>query len=169
MKRKSAERIKSHALTIWLQNLVARNGFQYVFCPEYHADGEAIHFHGLCSGDLSLEDSGTVYCKGFDKPVSVEKALRIGLSGETVYNLKNWKYGFSTVLKLDGQKERTAVYLTKYIVKDNDKIIGRYYYSGGKRLNRQVPTEYRNYPYSEFNGEEITILPNCLAVKYKTL
>lgn len=158
-----------HALNIWLQNLVARCGFMYVLCPEYHEDEQAIHFHGLCSGSLKLVDSGTVLVDNFKKPIHVDKAQRMGFTGRTVYNLENWKYGFSTVLELDNQKERVALYVTKYIVKDSDKIIGRYYYSGGKGLVRQVPTEYQNYPYSEFNGNEITILPNCLAVKYKTL
>ncbi|MEG0110218.1 MAG: hypothetical protein RR675_03805, partial [Oscillospiraceae bacterium] len=106
------------ALNIWFQNLVSRcSGFKYVFCPEYHADGKAIHFHGLCCGDLQLEDSGTVLVKGFDKPIRIAKAARLGLQGKTVYNLKNWKYGHSTVVKLDGEKENVALYITKYITK----------------------------------------------------
>lgn len=165
--RTNKEEIKK-ALNIWLQNLVQRGGFQYVVCPEYHADGEAIHFHGLCSGTLKLTDSGTVLVSGMDKPISVSKAKRLGLQGKTVYNLDNWKYGFSTAVALDNEKERTAVYITKYITKDTDKIIGRYYYSGGKGLVRSVPTEYRNYPFCEFDGQERTVVDGFLAVKYKT-
>ena len=158
------------ALNVFLQNLVARcSGFKYVLCPEYHKDGEAIHFHGLFCGALKLEDSGTVAVKGYDKPISRTKAERLGLEGKTVYNLMNWKYGFSTVVKLDNDKERIATYITKYITKDSDKIIGRYYYSGGKGLVRSVPTEFRNYPYSEFQGEERKVIDGYLAVKYKTL
>lgn len=157
------------ALNVWFQNLVARSGFIYVFCPEYHLDGNAIHFHGLCAGNLKLFDSGTVYVSGFKKPMKRKKAERLGLQGRTVYNLENWKYGFSTVIALDEQKERTALYVTKYIVKDTDKIFGRFFYSGGKGLIRQVPTEYRNYPYSEFDGKEFPVVPGYLAVKYQTL
>lgn len=166
--RTNKEEIK-RALNVWLQNLVQRSGFLYVFCPEYHADGQAIHFHGLCSGNLNLTDSGTVLCEGYKEPIKATKAARLGLQGRTVYNLDNWKYGFSTVVKLDDQKERTALYITKYIVKDNNKILGRYFYSGGKGLIRQVPTEYRNYPYTEFDGKEHVVLENFLAVKYATL
>lgn len=164
--RTDKEKIKK-ALAVWLQNLVARRDFKYVICPEYHADGRAIHFHGLCSGDLDLVDSGLVHCNG--ENMRAETARQKGVQGQTIYNVDNWKYGFSTLIKLDNQKERTALYITKYVTKDSDKIIGRYYYSGGKGLARSVPTEYRNYPYQEFEGQEKTILGAALAVKYKTL
>lgn len=158
------------ALNTWFGNLVKRcSGFKYVFCPEYHADGAAIHFHGLLCGDsLQLEDSGTVLVKGYEKPITQAKADKLGLQGKTVYNLKNWKYGFSTAVALTNDKENIALYITKYITKDSDKIIGRYYYSGGKDLIRSVPTEYRNYPYCEFQGEERKVIDGFLAVKYKT-
>lgn len=164
--RTDKEKIKK-ALAVWLQNLVARRDFKYVICPEYHADGSAIHFHGLCSGDLDLADSGLIHFNG--ENTRAETARQKDVQGQTIYNIDNWKYGFSTLIKLDNQKERTALYITKYVTKDSDKIIGRYYYSGGKGLVRSVPTEYRNYPYQEFEGQERTILGAALAVKYKTL
>lgn len=166
--RVDVEAIKK-ALGTWLKNLVYRYGVFYVLVPEYHADGQAIHFHGLMGGNLKIEDSGTVLVPGHEKPMKAERAKRLGLTGRTVYNLPQWPYGFSTAIELDREKERTAVYITKYITKDNDKITGKFYYSGGKALKRDVPTEYRNYPYCQFEGLETKILDGVLAVKYKTL
>ena len=166
--RTNKEEIRD-ALTHWLRNRVRYSGLMYVLIPEYHKDGQAIHFHGLVKGNLKLTDSGTVYVPGYEKPMKKERAERLGLVGKTVYNLDDWQYGFSTCVALDENKERTALYITKYITKENDKIIGRFYYSGGKGLQRKVPTEYRNYPYSEFNAQEQVVLPGVLAVKYKTL
>lgn len=157
------------ALNKWLKNRVRSSGLKYILVPEYHADGKAVHFHGLMSGNLKMKDSGTVCVRGYEKPMKIETAQRLGLDSRTIYNLEQWQYGFSTAITLDAEKERTALYITKYITKENGKITGRFYYSGGYGLLRQVPTEYRNYPYSEFEAPETTVIPNCLAVKYKML
>ena len=60
-------------------------------------------------------------------------------NGQTIYNLPGWKYGFSTVIKLDG---RSAIvkYVTKYITKDpvaHMREKHRYYAS--RNLNRAEP------------------------------
>lgn len=42
-----------------------------------------------------------------------------------VYNMLDWKYGFSTCVPLDENYERTANYIVKYITKsDSGKIFG---------------------------------------------
>ncbi|MEG2923879.1 MAG: hypothetical protein RR848_05350 [Oscillospiraceae bacterium] len=158
-----------NALKNWLSNGVQRRDMQYIVCPEYHADGNAVHFHGLCNGNLPLVDSGTVIVQGYEKPISIKKAARLGLDGKTVYNLDNWLYGFSTVIQLDENKDAVAKYILKYITKEQSKIFGKFYFSGGKDLKREVPTEYQNYPYCNFDGDEHEILKGVLAVKYKTL
>ncbi len=90
-------------LKVWLSNCVSRNAMDYILFPEYHEkkpweETPAIHFHALMNAKgLNLLDSG-----------------RKTEEGQTIYNLQNWKYGFSTVIELDG---RTAIvrYVTKYI------------------------------------------------------
>ncbi len=101
----------------WCSNLVQRKDFKYVAVPEYHKDGENIHFHMLSTGDgLNLLKSGHMRQK---KPV---------------YNIDNWKWGFSTAQYVTGEnaREKCAKYIFKYMGKQmGQKIGGRYYLSGG--------------------------------------
>lgn len=140
----------------FLHNATRRKNMDYILFPEYHKQrpGEekpAIHFHGLINAEnLSLTDSGK----------KTEK-------GQTVYNWNDWKYGFSTLIKLDGN---TAVvrYVTKYITKGNAKIFGKFYLSGGKTLKREVPAEFLNIDYATFEGDEYEVPSAGMCVKYKT-
>ncbi len=143
-------------LKVWLSNCVSRNSMDYILFPEYHEkkpweETPAIHFHALMNAEgLNLLDSG-----------------RKTKEGQTIYNLQNWKYGFSTVIELDG---RTAIvrYVTKYITKGNARIFGKFYLSGGKTLEREVPAEYLNMDYDSFEGDEYEIPAANLKVKYRT-
>ena len=114
----------------WLKDIVRRYGVGYVMVAERHKKG-GIHFHGLLMSEtpLPLVDSGTALYKGHKKPVSAARAKRLHLSdGRTVYNLKNWRFGFSTAIELTGDKLYTAFYITKYITKDCSKIFGRFFW-----------------------------------------
>lgn len=143
-------------LRVWLSNMVQRHQMDYILFPEYHKPepGQtecAIHFHMLANANtLKLSDSG--------------KKTK---NGQTIYNLLGWKYGFSTVIKLDG---RSAIvkYVTKYITKGNAKIFGKFYLSGGKTLKREVPAEFLNIDYASFDGQEYEIPAAGMRVKYKT-
>lgn len=87
----------------WLGNLKRRYApdLKYLIVPELHKDGTHYHFHGLLAniGDMKLVDSG------------------IKVKGKTIYNLENWKYGFSTVSKVY-DSGRVSSYITKYVTKD---------------------------------------------------
>ncbi len=106
------------SLSVWLDNRVRRKGLQYILCPEYHKDGEGIHFHGLMNIDaLKLVDSGHKR------------------NGKKVYNIEDFPYGFTTVLRVTGENsvEKCAGYIFKYMSKQcMQKIGGRYYLSGGE-------------------------------------
>lgn len=87
----------------WINNIRSRYApdLKYLIVPELHKDGIHYHFHGLLShiGNMTLKDSGIIK------------------NGHKIYNLENWKYGFSTVSKvLD--TGRVSSYITKYISKD---------------------------------------------------
>lgn len=90
-------------LADWLDNRVRRHGLKYVLVPEFHKDGESYHFHGLMNfSALKLTDSGR---KRHNKKV---------------YNISDYPFGFTTVLRCSG-KERTkacAGYIYKYMGKD---------------------------------------------------
>lgn len=87
----------------WLNNLRTRYApdLKYIIVPELHKDGIHYHFHGLLAniGNIKLVDSG------------VKK------NQHTIYNLANWKYGFSTVSKVE-DTNKVSSYITKYITKE---------------------------------------------------
>lgn len=123
----------------WLDNRVRRNGFKYCGVVEYHKREEdngkhAVHYHLCVSGDLKLTDSGTVVRPDGGKPVKIATALRQGYSRDalkTVYNIADWQHGYSTAIHTYGDRLRLSRYICKYILKSDDKIGGRWYYSGG--------------------------------------
>ena len=107
-------------LNSWLDNNVRRRGLAYVLVPERHKDG-AIHFHGLFNEALEVVDSGHT-----DK------------GGHTVYNLPGWSLGYTTAIRLYGEREAAVGYVTKYIGKQGEKPGGRWYYSGGQLVRPEV-------------------------------
>lgn len=117
-------------LNNWLDNMVRRHGLKYVLVAERHKDG-AIHFHALMNENAcKLTDSGTV-----DK------------RGHTVFNLDNWTLGFTTAVRCYGERGAVCKYITKYITKSDDKVGGRWYYSGGELERPQYV--YRGYTTPE--------------------
>ena len=88
----------------WLNNLKQRYApdLVYILIPELHKDGKSYHFHGLLShiGDIELKDSGIKQ-----------------RNGKPIYNLANWKLGFSTVIQVQ-DTTRVSHYIAKYITKD---------------------------------------------------
>ena len=109
-------------LRVFLSNAVSRKGFSYLIVPEYHKqkpgeDRPAIHMHGLCNlGQVAIERA-----KAKDGRCMTDK------KGRPIFNMVDWKYGFSTCIPLDENRERTANYITKYITKSNEKVFGKWY------------------------------------------
>lgn len=146
----------------WLDNQVQRNGLCYLIVPELHKDG-AIHFHGLARGDLKMKKSGTYKIPGKKKPVKINTLTRRGLKPDSknvkvVYNVESFPYGFSTAVELDENAERVAVYMTKYITKDLQKIFGSYYKAGGK-INRNM-----EYLLMDIDFVQMLTLDGCVTV-----
>lgn len=104
----------TRALNRWCDNMVRRHGLRYILVPEQHKDG-AFHFHGFMAGSgLEVVDSGI---RWDDRPV---------------YNLPQWKLGFTTAQRLYGDYRAAVGYCCKYIGKqDGERPMGRWYYSGG--------------------------------------
>lgn len=138
----------------WLSNCVQRKGMTYVIVPELHKDG-AVHFHGLLRGDgLSFLDSGK----------------RTG-KGQMITNLREWRFGFSACIPLEGEYEKVCNYIMKYITKDTVKIGGRWYLSGGDLKKpiesittmpyEDVPSEPRRAPMSGVSFKYLRIDKNA--------
>lgn len=129
-------------LNNWLRNAAAREGLAYVLVPERHQDG-AIHFHGLINEALEVVDSGTIIPAAGGRPVKPrsdrKREALLAAGGHIVYNLPQWRYGFTTAIRLYGSYDAAVGYVTKYIGKamgshttlQEAKIGGRWVYSGG--------------------------------------
>lgn len=86
----------------WINNCKNRKAREllYLLVPEQHKDG-AWHIHGLLCNTtgLTFTDSGKRY------------------DGKIVYNLDDWKLGFSTATEV-ADTCKVSNYITKYITKD---------------------------------------------------
>ena len=96
-----------------------------------------------------------------------------------VYNIKEYKLGFSTAIPLDEQlqKEETSKnvtrvshYITKYCTKDLDKIFGSYYIAVGK-IERELPFLLCNMDFNELAkfGKVVKLPENYGTVCYATI
>lgn len=148
-------------LNSWLDNHVRRDGLRYVLVPELHKDG-AVHFHGFFNDALPLLDSGTVIPPGGGRPrkprSAAQRAAWLADGGHAVYNLPAWTLGFTTAIGLYGDRHAAIGYVCKYITKAQQKIGGRWYYSGGTLQRPQV--EFCRCDYEELlHLEGVTEFP----------
>lgn len=107
-------------LSIWLKRHITT----YILVPEKHKDG-AYHFHLLAN----IPDS------------------QLTRFNDRVYNIKSYKYGYSTAVKITvNSEQKVANYIKKYITKDLVKTVG----TGKKRYwstrNLKRPTKEYNLP-----------------------
>ena len=102
-----------------LKNLSSRKGFRYVIVPEHHKDG-AIHFHGLCIlGAVRIAPATDAHT---GRPLFTDRQ-------QPIYNMLDWKFGYSTCIPIDENYDRTCNYVVKYFTKDAQKIFGKWYLS----------------------------------------
>lgn len=104
------------ALGTWADNMVRRKKLKYVLVPELHKKG-GIHFHGFFNDAVEVVDSG-----------------HTDRAGHRIYNLPEWKLGFTTAIALYGDYPSAVGYVTKYIGKQGVRPMGRWYYSGGQLM-----------------------------------
>lgn len=164
-------------LNTWLGNRVKRKGIRYIGVPEYHKNG-GLHFHFAVNGadKFKLVDSGTVTVEGRKKPIRADTARFRGYAPEqchTVYNLPEWKLGFSTAILTYGDRGALAHYLSKELCKDVqkslvksgsiDKIGGRWYLHGGHFEKPVVELANRNF--EEMSGYSYDVA--CDGGKFK--
>lgn len=126
----------------WLSNRVSRRGLCYICCPEYHKDGESIHFHLLANAN-ALEMEVACSPEG--------RALR--RAGKPLYNITDWKAGFSSaqIIGRSDPREAVAKYVFKYMGKQSGALIGGRYFLAGGGLTR---------PIYEYGDEIAQFLPD---------
>lgn len=122
---------------------------KYLVIPELHHDG-AIHFHVLLKnylGQLKQTDKKTSY-------------------GSDIYNISNWRYGWSTCSKINSQNKQNILkvssYIKKYITKDMILLGNKNRYFCSQNLNRPIKnynvdltTTVYNNPLLLLNTSEI--------------
>lgn len=94
---------------------------KYLLVPEYHKDKEKIHLHGFFSANFDIKETNEYY------------------HGKMIYNVLDWKYGFSTAVKINKGVEdilKCASYITKYVTKDLICKFNRKRYWCSKNLNQ---------------------------------
>ena len=134
-------------LNVWLSNRVQRSGLTYILVPEYHKD-KAIHFHGLCNFAALKVVRALNPFNGSELSDDMQRPI---------YNIKDFKYGFTTVIPLSGENARTATtkYCYKYITKSGGNMVGGRYYLSGGDLGR---------PKYKYLNIDFDALP-CVAIK----
>lgn len=127
----------------FLKNKSRRNQFSYICVAERHKDG-AIHFHGLCNiGTIRLK-------RAINKRSGAEMSTA---AGQPIYNMEDWKLGFSTCIPIDENYERTCNYLMKYISKGAEKIFGKWYFSSRSLRKRPDISLVYGMDYAAFADE----------------
>lgn len=156
----------------WLNNMVKRKNLKYLIVPELHEDG-AIHFHGLINDSLDLVFSDTYKIPALKKPCKLSTVKKYGYSlsdkeVREVLNITNWKFGFSSAVKIDNNVEAVSKYMTKYTCKNFQKIFGQSFFAGGG-VNRELPCIYLDVPFQDFAAHEYSLPDNLGSVKYAML
>ena len=138
----------------WLNHSVSRKGLKYLLVPELHPTSGRIHFHGLINDSLKMSDSGRVMFKGHAVKRSTLDREGIDYGNRrTVYNIDDWRFGFSTAIATDYSRIRLARYVTKYITKDCRKIFGRFYWHS-RNITTKPQIIYNDLDYSEYDVTE---------------
>lgn len=112
-------------------------GIKYILVPEFHADGQNIHIHGLF--DSTIEPYLSMFDTSAPLPTYILDALE---AGEDVRNFPDYqkRFGYVSVSRVKNH-EACARYVSKYMlksVKDSECRVAhrRFYVSRG--LNRPV-------------------------------
>lgn len=118
----------------WIKNEKKRKGkFDYIMVPEFHKDGESLHFHALFK-DYKGELKRSYKANG--KAVVHKR--------RNVYEYPSYTSGFSTIELVDnsvGSIAKVGFYLQKYITKDMPIIFGKNRYHASRGLKRPVITD----------------------------
>jgi hypothetical protein len=121
---------KRRQMANWLRNQRKRNGkFDYLIVPEFHKDGQSLHFHALFNS----------YCGTITKAINPKTDKQVIQGGKPVYTLPEYTLGFNNaknIIATPEDQHKVARYIKKYIVKDMPMFNNRqrYWVSKGLKL-----------------------------------
>ena len=130
----------------WLKDMKKKHGkFDYCFVPEHHTEDISkglIHWHGV----MNLEKFELI--RATDPNTGKEIFDRYG---NEVYNLKDWLTTGHTHVTPLRDKKKAANYLTKYITKNIESVVGKgkkkYWSSRGEKPVQSYLTEKEALQY----------------------
>lgn len=132
----------------WINNQKHQNKHMtYLLVPEFHKSGR-LHFHGLIANVPKWR---------FTEARNVSGRL-IKVNGVQIYNLDNYKLGFTTISKIQYQ-EKVSNYISKYATKEliTLKNKRRYWYS--RNLEKpKIEYGYLESSLSEYLKEQDNLL-----------
>lgn len=150
----------------FLENQTMRRGLQYVLTAERHKDSNGIHIHSLVNDVLPLTYSGRrLYCKKAWLEQDILKHEPSFERFKKIYNIDNWRFGWSTAIPCDYNKLKLARYVTKYITKEQRKIFGKYYWSS-KNIVREPKVILTRTTFDEVQNDEFTPKGSSYRFKY---
>ena len=159
--RQDVDKLAAH-LKEYLGKAVQRSGLKYIAVYEYHHDGKALHVHLLCN--QSALDLVRATSARTGRQLSHKDAHG---HWHAVYNVANWRYGYSTAIKCYGNRIAIAKYVTKYVTKSEKKIRGRWYMHS-HNIARPAHRYYQ-VCYNDVIGRAVTAPPEAhLTIKYTT-
>ena len=79
--------------------------------------------------------------------------------------MDDWTLGYTTAVRLKGEKAAVSRYICKYVTKDTKKIFGNIYFAGGEII-RECEKSYSHEDYYKAKGIEREIDGTGMKVKY---
>lgn len=147
--RYDADNLKEKLRT-FLSNATQRKEFEYICVPEYHKDG-AIHIHGLCNlGKVQIV------------PALKNDGTQRTTNNRPVFNMPDWKFGYSTCVPIDDNYERACNYVAKYINKADSKIFGKWYLSSRHLKKRPDIANLERMDYEGFRIDNPSLAETTL-------
>jgi len=108
----------------------------YILVAEKHPSSGRIHFHMIVNN----------YHGELEEARNPHNNRKLKKNGKQIYNLKGWKYGFSTLSNIENQ-QATARYLQKYLTKDFIEAFNKKRYWTSRGLIK--PTKEYNINFDE--------------------
>ena len=151
-------------LTNWLDTIRRKNlSMKYILVPELHKSGR-VHFHGIFKNcpNWKLVEARTLQGRLIKK------------NGVQIYNLENYKLGFTTISKVQNM-EAVSVYISKYMTKEliDQDFKKRYWCSQGLSRPKLQYAYFDDFTLSFYisshNMERVEVQKdNCLSVFAKS-
>lgn len=156
------------ALHKWQDNMKHQNpNMRYILAPEPHPTSGRIHFHGIFANvpNWRLNEARNPHTNRLIKK-----------NGLQIYNLENYKYGYTTISKVTNL-EAVSVYISKYITKELIDLAYKKRYWCSQGLDRplieyaQLDTETLLFHINKDNLKNYkeVVKENCTSIYLKTL